>query len=310
MNINRVDLNLLVVMKVLHECRSTTQAADILHVSQPAISHALKRMRDVFDDPVFERRGRTMVPTAKAERLLSAAGPALAQLDNTLATLDRFDPSTSEQRFVLGLNNAFENIILPPLLSRLAEDAPHLRLAGQGTPRQSLVGELTSGALDLAIDTGVHLNDQIDQQHLLQCGYMVIGRRNHPVLQSGLTLEGYLQARHVLVSRRTDGPGLEDERLLREGYRRDIAIRCQSLWTACQVVARTDYLLTMPRLFLHQVRHLHNFAQAGFPLPGLVLDVFLYWHHSRTADPGNRWLREEVTETIQSDFVAPGVNSP
>ena len=301
MNINRVDLNLLVVMKVLHECRSTTQAAEILHVSQPAISHALKRMRDAFDDPLFERRGRTMVPTAKAERLLAAAGPALAQLDNTLAALDRFDPATSEQRFVLGLNNAFENIILPPLLSRLARDAPHLRLAGQGMPRDALIGDLTSGAIDLAIDTGVHLNDRIDQHHLLQCGYIVIGRRNHPALQQGLTLERYLQARHLLVTRRTQGPGLEDARLLRDGHRRDIAVRCQSLWTACQVVTQTDYLLTMPRLFLQQTRHLHHFAQADFPLPGLVLDVFLYWHRSRTTDPGNRWLREEVVDSVRFD---------
>lgn len=310
MNINRVDLNLLAVMKVLHECRSTTRAAEILHLSQPAISHALKRMRDTFDDPLFERRGRTMVPTAKAERLLAAAGPALARLDTALAALDRFDPATSEQRFVIGLNNAFENIILPPLLSRLALDAPRLRLAGQGTPRNALIGDLTSGAVDLAIDTGVHLNDRIDQRHLLQCGYIVIGRQNHPALRDGLTLERYLRARHLLVSRRTEGPGLEDERLLREGQRRDIAIRCQSLWTACQVVARTDYLLTMPRLFLHQTRHLHDFAQADFPLPGLVLDVFLYWHRSRTADPGNRWLRDEVATLVRTDLAAGGLSSP
>lgn len=301
MNINRIDLNLLVIMKVLHECRSTTAAAEILHVSQPAISHALKRMREAFNDPLFERRGRTMVPTAKAERLLSSAGPALAQLDSTLASLERFDPTTSEQRFVIALNNAFENILLPPLLERLAIDAPRLHLAGQATPRNSLMADLASGAIDLSIDAGIHLNDQIEQQHLLQSGYIVIGRADHPVMREPLTLERYLSARHLLVTRRTQGPGLEDEWLLRQGHRRDIAIRCQSLWTACQVVAGTDYLLTMPRLFLNQAIHLHAFSQADFPVSGLVLDVFLYWHRSRTADPGNRWLRQEVVDLFKSE---------
>lgn len=301
MNINRVDLNLLVLMKVLYECRSTTRAADVLHVSQPAISHALKRLRATFDDPVFERRGRAMVPTAKTERFLNRAGPALMELNNCLATLDRFDPRLSEQRFVIGLNNAFENIILPSLMARIVRDAPLVHLAGQGVPRRALIDQLANGELDIAIDVATHASAQVEQHRLLQSDYVVIGRHGHPAFSQPLTLARYLSQRHLLVTRRADGPGLEDEWLIREGHRRDIALRCQSLWTACQVVLETDYLLTMPRLFLTQARHLHDFAQADFPLPGLLLDVYLYWHSSRSEDPANAWLRSEILATFDSD---------
>jgi DNA-binding transcriptional LysR family regulator len=298
MNLDKLDLNLLVVMRVLDECRSTTRAAEILHVSQPAVSHALKRLRQHFDDPVFERHGRTLVPTAQTQRLLADTDSAWQQLNRALSRLDRFDPGTSEQSFVIGLNNAFENVMLPALMARVAEQAPRVRIAGQAVARSALVDGLANAQLDLAIDASVHVSEHIEQQAVLDSDYVVMGRPGHPALQHPISMDAYLAGRHILVSRRANGPGLEDDWLHRHGYRRIPALRCQSLWTACQVVATTDYLLTVPRLFLQQAQNIQPFDACPFPLPGLQLSVFLYWHRSRDADPANRWLREEVVRSL------------
>ncbi|WP_127558706.1 LysR family transcriptional regulator [Saccharospirillum alexandrii] len=298
MNLDKLDLNLLVVMRVLDECRSTTKAAERLHVSQPAVSHALKRLRQHFDDPVFERRGRTLVPTAQTQRLLAEIAGPWRQLHKALTGLDRFEPQTSEQSFVIGLNNAFENVMLPALMARVAEQAPSVRMAGQAVSRSALVEELVNANLDLAIDASVHVSDQIVQQALLASDYVVMGRPGHPALMSDISVERYLASSHVLVSRRTDGPGLEDDWLHRHGHRRVPAVRCQSLWTACQVVATTDCLLTVPRLFLQQALQIQPFSITPFPLPGLQLSVYLYWHRSRDSDPASRWLRAEVVHSL------------
>ncbi|WP_394171406.1 LysR family transcriptional regulator [Saccharospirillum alexandrii] len=298
MNLDKLDLNLLVVMRVLDECRSTTRAAEILHLSQPAVSHALKRLRQHFDDPVFERRGRTLVPTAQTQRLLADTAGAWQQLTRVLSGLAQFDPGTSEQSFVIGLNNAFENVMLPSLMARVAERAPGVRIAGQAIARSSLVDGLAQAQLDLAIDASVHVSEQIEQQAVLRSDYVVMGRPGHPALQQPISLEAYLANRHILVSRRADGPGLEDDWLLRHGHRRVPALRCQSLWTACQVVATTDYLLTVPRLFLQQALNIQRFDSVAFPLSGLQLSVYMYWHRSRDADPANRWLRNEVMKSL------------
>lgn len=298
MNIESLDLNLLVVMRVLNECRSTTRAAQILHVSQPAISHALKRLRERLDDPVFERRGRTLVPTAQTERFLSSTEAAWQSLSRALANLDRFDPHTSTQSFVIGLNNAFENIMLPGLMTRIAQDAPHLSVASQAVSRSDLLDGLLNTKLDLALDASVHVNEQIEQQRVLQSDYVVIARPDHPALAAPMTLDTYLAQRHLLVSRRVDGPGLEDERLQHLGHQRDIALRCQSVWTACQVVAQTDCLLTVPEVFIAQIRQLMPFSMAALPVAGLSLSVFMYWHRSRTDDAGSKWLRGEVVRSL------------
>ncbi|GAB3023169.1 LysR family transcriptional regulator [Bowmanella dokdonensis] len=298
MNINKLDLNLLVLMKVLYDCRSTTRAGEILHVSQPAISHALNRLRLALDDPLFERRGRRMVPTAKAERLVTAMTPALALLDSSLAQLHRFDPGQSNQRFVLGLNSAIENLLLPPLMSRLAQAAPRVTVTGQGISRESVIERLVGGEFDLAIDAATLVNDQIQQQLLLQSDYVVLGRQGHPLLAQSLSLSGYLAAKHVLVSRRAQGQGIEDHFLARHGHSRELSMRCQSHWTACQLAAGTDCLVTLPRLFFSQIQRLHAFSLADFPLPELKLEVYLYWHRSRGEDPANVWLREQILALI------------
>ena len=298
MHISRVDLNLFIVFEAIYAEGSVTRASLKLNLTQPAISHALGRLRLMFDDPLFVRQGHLMVSTPLARSIIEPVRHSLRGFEVTLNKLNRFDPASTEKEFTLALRDVLESTVLPPLMAALEQDAPHARVAAVQVDRRELESELQAGTLDCAIDVLLPLGSDVRHARILVDRTLVVARRGHPRLQGGITLDQYLQEEHVLASSRRKGPGIEDFELSRLGMQRKIRLRCQHYFAACRVVSRTDLILTMPERYARVANQQFDNQLLPLPLEMPAWDVYLYWHANVEDDPANRWLRERLTAAM------------
>jgi DNA-binding transcriptional LysR family regulator len=298
MHIERIDLNLLVVLDAIFTEGGVTGAARKLHVTQPALSHALARLRELFGDPLFERTGRAMTPTPRARQLIEPVRRALRELQVGLNQLQAFDPATATRSYTIGVRDVLESAVLTPLLQRIHRHAPGIDITAVRVDRRRLEAELSSGALDAALDVLLPVADRLRHRHLSSDRLVVVLRQRHPLAQRTLTMPAYLQQQHVLVSSRRSGPALEDLELARRGMQRRIRLRCQHYFTACRVVHDTDLVLTMPAQLADVTNRSFKNAIRPFPIASPKLDAYLYWHANVDADPANRWLREQIAEVV------------
>ncbi|MCI4568806.1 LysR family transcriptional regulator [Lysobacter sp. CFH 32150] len=290
----RIDLNLFRVFEAIYRAGSLTRAAEELHLTQPAVSNALARLRSHYDDPLFVREGRKIAPTPLAHGIADEVAQALRTLRDSVQRAGHFDPAGSTRRFVIGMPESLEFTLLPRLVQALHAQAPQLRVHSVRIDRERLARQLVSGDLSLALDVPQPLGPRIRQQRVLKDRLVVAMRPGHPLAKTTLGTAGWLGARHVVVSGRSSGPTLEDVALSRRGLGREVALRCQNYYAACRIVAHSDLLLTLPQShgeWLSRDLKLH-LADAPIPLP--ALEIMMYWPEGAEADAGNRWLREHV----------------
>ena len=301
MNLNRVDLNLFVVFDAIYTEGGITRASRQLNLSQPAISHALGRLRELFGDPLFERHGRAMVPTPLARGLIEPVRRSLRGLELTLNEAARFEPFVAERQFTLSVRDVLEATLLAPLMSGLATEAPRAVVQTVRLNRRDLEAELGSGKVDLAIDALLPLSGQLQRERLAADPLVVLVRRDHPLVGDHLDLEAYLARDHILVSSRRSGQGLEDVELARIGRERRLRLRCQHYFAACRVVSQTDLVLTMPQRYALLANRAFDNRILPFPLSLPTLDAWLYWHRSVDREPANLWLRRLIRRTFGGD---------
>jgi DNA-binding transcriptional LysR family regulator len=300
MRLHQIDLNLLVTFDAIYAAGSLTRAAKVLHLSQPAISHALARLRTLFDDPLFTRSAGGMTPTPFARSIAEPVRRALSSLEQEIAAGRTFHPGALRRRFNLGLRDVLEGVWLPRLAARLAREAPHVDLVVQRVKAKCIEGDLAEGTVDLVLDVTVPVSESVKTAALVESGYVVGVRAKHPLLQERkpLTLEAYLALGHVRVSSNPRSPGLEDLAIARVGRRRRIAVRCQSFAAGCRIAAASDLALTLPAVCAPLIEA-DGLVLLPLPFPMADVPVHLYWHASNDADPANTWMRGLVTETVR-----------
>lgn len=298
-HISRFDLNLLTVFDAIYREGSVTKAAEKLNLTQPAISHALNRLRGLLDDPLFERMGRTLAPTAAARSLVDPVRHALRTLDVALTQVGQFDPGRAERRFVIGTRDVLESTVLPALMQRICAVAPMVEVASVRADRKSLESGLAAGQIDVAMDMLLPLSDDIHRRRVEMDRLVVVARRGHNAFAESLDLATYLRLDHILVSSRRQGGGLEDLELARLGLQRRVRLRCQHYFAACRVAAQTDMIVTMPERYARIINQ-DAFGNQILPMPieARTMELYLYWHASADDDPANRWLRSQLLETL------------
>ena len=293
-NISRLDLNLFVVFDAIYAEGGITRASEILNLTQPAVSHALARLRDIVKDPLFVREGNVMKPTSLARELIGPIRGALHGIRNALHELDRFEPESSRKRFKLGLRHTIESATLPALVARMIERAPFIEVSSFQHDRTGLQTALTSGALDAAIDVLLPRDPNVSFKRMFGGGMAVIARWDHPRVAGSIDLTTYLDCGHVLATSGAALTGLEDRALEKLGHQRRIRIRCQQYSTASQIVANSDMLLTMPEHYAWAVNRPLGNQILALPFPAPKAHLHLYWHAAMERDPANRWLREQI----------------
>ncbi|MCW8871847.1 MAG: LysR family transcriptional regulator [Xanthomonadales bacterium] len=287
MKLPKVDLNLFVVFDTVYTERNLTRAAKVLHITQPAVSNALKRLRAAFGDPLFVRTPRGVAPTPVADNIAGRVKEALNMLNLSLTEGEKFQPQKSEKVFALGVHDIDEALVLPQLMERLDAATPGISLECISVPRNELEGELASGSLDFALDVPLFSVPLLCRQLVSAERYVCAMRPGHPMAAEPLTLERYLQLHHVHVSTRRRGVGHIDRALERLGRARNIRLRMMSYMAAPQVVASTDLVLTIPRT----LASMYGLAALELPFEVGTLDQYLYWHKNADEDRANTWMR-------------------
>lgn len=297
MSLKTLDLNLFQTFEAIYDRGNLTQAAQILNITQPAVSNALQRLRQKLDDPLFIHAGRKMNPTPMAQKMIGPVRQALRLLETSIEPEDKFNPAVSERTLRLGIGDIGETILLPPLVDSLQKKAPMMKIQALQIPRRSMSRKLALGEVDVAVDI-----PQLTAPELMYCDLMsdrqvcVVGL-DHPLCsRKSLTLEEYLEMSHILVSSRARGGGLVDIELGRLGPARKIAIRLQHYQAAFHMLQSTDFSLTTPL----QLARMYPCYVFEMPLQVPSLEFRLYWHRSSDQVPANQWLRQQILEAADA----------
>jgi len=289
MNVGDVDLNLLHVFAAVHHAGSVSRAAEALGLSQPAVSHALTRLRLLLADPLFVRTAGGVRPTPRAERLAPQVQAALALLDVALHEGERFEPARSQRRFTLHMSDIGADEFLPLLVADVGRRAPGVRLAVQQLAPEVIGPALEDGRLDLAFG---YLPALAGTEHatLLEERYVVLLRRGHP-LAAGLRDRSTLAAlSFVLVASHTE-PARALHRLGLDGR---IRLTLPHFLVVPPILAATDLALVLPSRPAQRFARQHG-LQVVEPDLGLPpFPVALHWSWRQTHDPAHRWLRERA----------------
>lgn len=297
----KIDLNLFVVFDAIYCEGNITKAASALNLSQPAVSHALSKLRAQFDDPLFVRQGNEMRPTTVARNVIADVRESLHMLKICLVQSKQFDPATSRKEFTISLHGSLEAAYLPPMVKSIGQEAPNINLqTTRRVRRNELENKLASGDIDLAIDALIPVGENVKHTQIDNDELVVIARSDHSSIGKELDLKTYLSLKHVLVSSRSKGPGIEDYELGRLGMQRDIALRCQHNLSACQVIMGNDMILTIPKAAANMYRNMLDITIYPLPVKLPNLDVHLYWHENVDNDPSNVWLRNAIINTLSS----------
>jgi DNA-binding transcriptional LysR family regulator len=294
MNVRDVDLNLLRVFDaVLHES-GVTPAAARLGLTQPAVSNALARLRKLFGDPLFVRTAAGMDATPFARELAQPVRQALALLESALAHGPGFDPASATRAFRFYMSDLGQIEFLPPLIERVEARAPGVRLEAVALDVEDIAGALASGTLDLAVGFLPALGPPIRRHALFRDPYVCLMRAEHEI--QSMTRKRFLDASHVLVSYR-GGHRVIEEAFERAGIR--VALRVPHFTVVPMVLERSDLILTLPARVARVFERQGKLKSLPTPVPLPAADVGVHWHERFEADPGNRWLREQVIELFE-----------
>ena len=294
MRLDKIDLNLFVVFDAVYRERSVTRVAQQLHLTQPAVSNALNRLRQTFDDQLFLRTPEGMVPTPVADNVVGDVRRALALLGRSVDASTRFDPATSEKRFYLGMNDLAQQLILPALLPLVQRSAPAIGIHCYYQTRQHAAEELKSGGLDVLVDAPQINAREFGHRPLLELPYVVAMKPDHPLAGKPLTMAGYLAAEHLHVSARKKGRGQADVALHSLGEKRNVRLRVQHYLAAAEITRTSELLWTAPEVAARD-SGLHV-QPVPFPMEPLVW--YLYWSKSATDDPASQWLRNNILSAV------------
>lgn len=256
-DLSRTDLNLLVLFEAVLAERHVARAAERLNLSPSAVSHGLGRLRRLLNDPLFLRTPKGVAPTARALALAEPIGELLARTRAVVASATPFEPGRSRRRFTLAMPDAVATVILPPLLARLAREAPGIDLGVVGTMLDDALADLDARRADIAVQPLGEVPARFFSQALYVEQFSIAVRRGHP-LSEAFTLDAYCAHAHVLVSATGDAFGLVDAVLGEAGMKRRVALSVPSFMLALAVVAETDLVAAIPTRLL--AAHAARFA--------------------------------------------------
>ena len=294
MNFKETDLNLFIAFDVIYTEKNLTKAGQVLGITQPAVSNALSRLRELFGDDLFIRTSKGMIPTPVANQIIKDVRSALSLIQNTISETEKFDPSIAEMTFKISIGDSSEYRLLPLLIKELAEIAPKIKVETYLTPRKDAPRELASGTIDFSIDPPVHSDPHLRHEKIYEEDYVMIVRKDHPILSlKEITIEDYLKLSHIHISNRKTGLGHVDMALYRLGLSRDISLRAQHFLVAPYIVEQSDLAITTTKGFAVD----RDLAWRELPFEIEPLILHLYWHEAKDSDPSTKWMKDLMLKT-------------
>ena len=296
MSFNNLDLNLLRVFDAIFQARSVTVAASNLHLTQPAVSKQLNRLREVLEDPLFVRTNDGMSPTPRAEAIAVPIRQALSELRNTVEQQLGFNPSKSDRTFRIFMSDLGQLVLLPRLLELISREAPNVNIhTAQVPPSRMRAVALESGDVDLAVGYFEEFEGSIHCQVLFEEHYVGMVRTNHPTIRDSITFEQFLSTPHLVYQPSGGGHGCQEHAVDRAfwaaGVERRVAARVAYTMGISSMVSNTDLLVVVPSRLAKACAEMVEVTVLDLPIEILSFNVSQYWHERFHTDPGNRWLR-------------------
>src|ERR1700740_2738442 len=295
LNLRQLDLNLLLVFDALMQEQNLSRAAQRLHMSQPAVSNALTRLRAQLGEALFTRTAKGMLPTPQAQRLYVSVRRALHVLQSGRGPQEAFDGS-ARHVFRLSMNDYGQAYLLPPLLTVIRQTAPGVELSLQSDEAGDIPMRLASGNLDLAIDYLPFDGADLCYQAFYEEKLVVIARAGHPALVKGLSEAGYQNSRHVAVHPRGGRNSPLEIVLGSAKVRRQVQLFVPNYLPIPALVAASDLLGTVPRRLAERAAQTLDLVIAPLPLAAPPIQVSMIWHRQQDAAPGLAWLRRCIAE--------------
>jgi len=294
MDIRAVDLNLLKAFDALVAERAVTRAAGRIGLSQPAMSHALSRLRGLFSDELFVRTQSGMEPTARAREIAPLVSAAIEHIEAALNLGVGFDPAKSVGTFTAGMAEYAEVALVGKLAASFAEQAPRATLRLLPLTGVDAAEQLERGAIDVAVAHLRAMPNAIELTALLRDPFVAVLRQGHPLADGPLSLEAYAAQRHVLVSPRGDTSGAIDRILVDFGLRRRIALLVATYLALPAALAGSDLVAAVPSRAARQIAGIAEIAILPLPVD-LAVTVSMAWHRRAASEPAQAWFRSLLT---------------
>lgn len=305
MNIARQHLALLGVLDALLTERSVTRAADKLHLTQPAMSNALARLRDLLNDPLLVREGQTMVLTPKAVSISTKVREIVAQANALLDDANAFDPQRAVRTFTLAVSDTVGQLLVPELVATLADEAPNVSLRVIANPSQIPIDALADGTIDLVAAHHAQIPERLHASKLYDAQLTIIARKNHPQIKSSISLDQFLSAPHVVIFPHALSLDVELQRVFQEnGKPFHLFASVQQVSVAAHIVGRTDAIALFPRRLAKSYAESLGLKVLDLPkgteLP--LAGVYQVWHERAHNDSGHKWLRKRMLDVVEQSL--------
>lgn len=297
MDTKRLDLNLLITLETLLVEQNVTRAAARLHLSQPAVSAQLNRLRQEFDDPLLIPAQRGMTPTAKALELLAPLRQSLDQVRATVTSHRTFDPGKARLTCAIACTDYLQAAVIKPLVVKLRAQAPGVRIAIHNLSLPQLEAQMAHGDIDLALITPEVGPQSLRARHLFDERYVLIGRQGHPGLRKRITVAEFALLEHVIVS--LDGGGFVtpvDSALSALGHKRNVVLSAASFLSVLEIVAGSDLVALVPERLAQGRANELKMMECPFPVEGFP--VGMVWHERVHGHGGQRWIREQIAALV------------
>lgn len=299
------DLNLLRVLDALLHEPSTVRTGERLGLSQPAVSAALKRLRDALGDELFFRRGKALEPTVYALSLKDDLRQTLERIEALIHGPNVFDPATSDASFRISGSDFFAELLMPRLAERLQVQAPGLRVHLVDLVPDSYVETLERYEVDLAIVPGTALPDWIESRPVFRSSFSVIARKDHPrLMREGLSkgdvvpIDLFCDIGHVLFSPEGNSKAMGDEALAKVGRERRVVMTMPIFSGVYRAVAGSDLIALLPSALAYHVAQAAGLQVYRAPVPVPTAQLCMIWHRRFSASSAHGWLRDQIADLL------------
>lgn len=302
MNLRKIDLNLLVYFDVLIQTRHVSRAAERLGVRQSAMSAALGRLRELFDDPLLVRQGHEMVPTRRALQLETEVRNVLREIENVIEPPSAFDPAVSERGFRVRMSDLLTFLMLQDFVQILESQGPGLKLTIDHLSPDQTTDALVRDEIDVAISTGLEVPKSVLMSKIYRDSVVCLARPDLKVKKQLASAESFAALPKVRVSQSPLDHRFADQQLSKMGLKRNVSITVPHWLAVPDILCATSLVAAVPASFAKRVVE-------KYPLCIHKLDVFenefdwsLYWHSRYHNDPAHKWFRDQLMASGARQF--------
>jgi DNA-binding transcriptional LysR family regulator len=301
-NVKTFDLNLLAVFVMLWETRSVTRASERLALTQPAVSHALRRLRDALGDELFVSANGGLVPTSRCETLIAPVREALGKIEEALLDEETFVPSLARRECNIAAGDLVEFSIVPRLVEQIAQQAPGIIVRLGAVPDEGLACQrLESGELDFVIGGTPLKGLAIHNETLAKIDLSTLIWKRENLTRKRFPLALYVKRPHVVIRMPERQGTIIDQVLAQRGLQRQIGAVVQSFMAMPMVAARTGYICNFPTRMAGMFADLFDLSVHELPIDFDASPLFISWHKRFDADPAHAWLLAQIRAVVSAD---------